>query len=1190
MRLPLTDADLRGILDNVSDVVIVQTIDAQLVYVSPSMTAMFGWSPAELVGRPSSELWQTDDVTQEKALRQVLGGSEIARVRLRMRCKDGSTRWVELTGRAISDEYGNPLGVVCVARDVDLLVKAEQSLLSSAQRYRMLADYANDVVFQTDANQRITWVSASVTRSLGWQAGMLTGMELPDLLHPSDRDQMARYNGTLFDPHTPSGTTSPIFARFRSQFGAYTWMSGVTTVVDDQIESGRYAVTGVHDVQDLVVERDRSTASESRLQAILDSLQDALVILEPMRDDSGEIVDFTYGQVNQRACRIDGLQKDELLGRRLLDLHPSMTSTGLLDAYIKVMESGEPLDIDDMTYPGERGGPTRRYKIRAIRLGDSLCQTWRDVTERFAWLDSLAQAEARYRLLAENAADIIAMQTMDGVLTWISPTVTDLTGWTPDELVGAKPDDFLHPDDLHRLADARNSDTGELHSSFEGRFRTASGEYRWLSLAERSIHDSADHVVSKVSSWRDVTAEHEAVAALEESEERFRLALTNSTIGMALVSPEGRFMTVNTSLCAMLGRDEVSLTSVTWQELTHPDDLKVDEDLVDEVLTGTRDSYRLLKRFVRPDGAIVWGDLSVSCVRGEHRDVRYFISQIVDVTEQVEARHRIEESERRYRLLAENAMDLVLALDMHAYIQWVSPSVEQLLGYQPEELTSKFAAMLLHPDDLHLLLEAAAGARTGHSETCRVRMRTKAGVDRWVEATPRGVYDEQHTLIGGVIGVRDIHREVLAQEALQQEVDFDALTGLAKRNLAVKRIQEILDTRSTPGWALLYLGVNGMTAINQAYTYLAGDEVLKAVADRLVKAAGARDRVARATGDEFVILLRDIESPSSAAGAAEKLLDAIKGPVDFNGQSLEVTGCIGIAMANEHHADDLLRDASAAMRQAAAKGRGFWEFIDRNVGEETRQSLSLQAALRRAIDNDNLHAWFMPIASIHDGSVVGYEALIRWVDSGNLISSPVEFLEVAEQTGLILTIDRVILSKAINAMSALPRDRHVAVNISAATLASGSLTSWIHEELDRSGSDPTRLHLEVTETDLFQVTDRVRETMRGLAALGISWWVDDFGTGFSSLSHLRDLPISGLKLDRSFTSGLAATENYATRLAQGLAGLALGLDLRTIAEGVETDEQAKILADQGWQMGQGWLYGKAEPLVVTNLTAGAPSG
>lgn len=1181
MRLPLTDADLRGILDNISDVVIVRTIDDQIVYVSPSMTALFGWSPAELLGQPSSALWQADDPKEEAALHELLGGNEVSRMRLRIRCKDGSVRWTELTGRPIADEFGDPLGTVSVARDVDLLVKAEQDLLTSTQRYQMLADYATDVVFQTDAHQQITWVSARITRSLGWPTAMLTGMKLSDLLHPADREQISRYFANLFNPLTPSGSTTPLFARFRSQSGAYTWMSGVTTVVEDSSDASRNAVTGVHDVHDLVVERDRSTASEARLQAILDSLQDALVILEPVRDATGHIIDFTYLHANQRACDVNGMQKSELVGRQLLDLHPSVKPMGLLSQYITVMQTGDPLYIDDLNYPGDLGGPSRRYEIRAVRVGSNLCQTWRDVTERFEWIDSLAQAEARYRLLAENAADIIALQTLDGVLTWVSPTVTDLTGWKPNELVGTKPDDYVHPDDLHRLADARTLDTGEFHGPFEGRFRTASGEYRWLSLAERPIHDSDNHVVSRVSSWRDVTAEHEAVAALAESEERFRLALTHSTIGMALVSPEGRFMTVNSSLCSILGRDEGSLTSVSWQELTHPDDLKVDEDLVDEVLTGRRDSYRLLKRFLRPDGAIVWGDLSVSCVRGEHREVRYFISQILDVTEQVDARHRIEESERRYRLLAENAMDLVVALDMHAHIQWVSPSVEPLLGYQPEELTEKFAAMLLHPDDLHTLLEAAAGARTGNVETCRVRMRTKAGVDRWVEATPRGLYDEQHKLVGGVIGVRDVQREVLAQEALQQEVDFDALTGLAKRTLAVTRIQEILDTRSSPGWALLCLGVNGMTAINQAYTYLAGDEVLKAVADRLVKAAGARDRVARATGDEFVILLRDIESPSAAAGAAEKLLNAINGPVEFNGQSLDVTGCIGIAMANEHRADDLLRDASAAMRQAAAKGRGFWEFIDRNVGEETRQSLSLQAALRRAIDNDDLDAWFMPIASMHDGAVVGYEALIRWVEGGNLVSSPVEFLEVAERTGLILTIDRVILSKAISAMAALPGDRHVAVNISAATLASGSLTSWIHEELDRTGTDPTRLHLEVTETDLFQVTDRIRETMRGLAALGISWWVDDFGTGFSSLSHLRDLPISGLKLDRSFTSGLAVTENYATRLAQGLAGLAQGLDLRTIAEGVETDEQATILADQGWQMGQGWLYGKAEPLVVT---------
>ena len=293
---------------------------------------------------------------------------------------------------------------------------------------------------------------------------------------------------------------------------------------------------------------------------------------------------------------------------------------------------------------------------------------------------------------------------------------------------------------------------------------------------------------------------------------------------------------------------------------------------------------------------------------------------------------------------------------------------------------------------------------------------------------------------------------------------------------------------------------------------------------------------------------------------------------------IQVTVCVGIAMADGATAEELLRDSTTAMRQANARGRDRWGFLDEATGKHAREDLAIQFALHAALDEGAIQPWLMPIADIRTGAVVGHEALVRWLQADGEVITPDKFLDIAERTGEILAIDRTMLTGVLDAMAEIPEEIHVAVNVSAASLSSGAVEEWVRSELLRTGIDPSRLHLEVTETALLRPSESISETMQALADLGVSWWVDDFGTGFSSISHLRDLPISGLKLDQSFTMGVLHQGSRAAQLSHGLAGLAAAMGIRTIAEGVETVEQARVLAEQGWELGQGWLFGKPEPL------------
>ena len=669
-----------------------------------------------------------------------------------------------------------------------------------------------------------------------------------------------------------------------------------------------------------------------------------------------------------------------------------------------------------------------------------------------------------------------------------------------------------------------------------------------------------------------------ATAALSASEEQYRLLAENSSDVVLFSGPDLRVKWASPSVEVVTGWTQQQLLGrriVT--DYLHPDDVT---DLMSDIQhSAPEDALTRRLRLLCADGSYRWMSITGKGVVNPDGTPRGRVVALHDIHGQVEAEEDLRRREEKYRLLAEHAMDLVFEVTPDGRVTWVSPSIRTVLGFKPEDLVGKTAAYVLAPEDLGVVGPAVAEVDVGGSPTVRARFRRADGRTLWMEVTLRAVRHSSGALIGRVVAARDVDEQVQAEQDLRREVAFDALTGLAKKQLAITRVQEILDSRGEPGWALLCVGVRGMRSINQAFTYEAGDEVLRSVAQRLVKAAGAPDRVARIAGDEFVVLLRDVVTPTDAADAAERIIAAARGTVRLAGAAeVEVATYVGIATSSpEADAEELLRDASTAMREASQHGPDRWTFLDERIAERSRQELDIQNQLRQAITDGHLVSWFMPIATLDGRTTPGYEALVRWIRPDGVVMGPPAFLDVAERSHLILDIDQLVLRQALVVLAEGDSASRVAVNISAATLQTGQVDDLVLSALAGSSVDPRRLHLEVTETALFQPSADVVATMHALSAVGISWWVDDFGTGYSSISHLRDLPISGLKLDRSFTMEITSGTGRARQLASGLVGLAKGLGIGTIAEGVETVEQARILAEQGWELGQGWLFGKPAP-------------
>jgi len=642
------------------------------------------------------------------------------------------------------------------------------------------------------------------------------------------------------------------------------------------------------------------------------------------------------------------------------------------------------------------------------------------------------------------------------------------------------------------------------------------------------------------------------------------------------LAPQRRFTYVSPSVTAMVGYT--------------PEEHYADPDLGARLL-DPRDADALLAaaeapegepvsftaRWIARDGRVVWTEHHCRLVsEPDGRTMLYGAAR--DVSDQVRQREEMEAERERYRLLAENTHDVVLRTDERGVIGWASPSAKAVLGWSPEDLVGVTFADLIEPSDRE-------GARAkqqrvidagGTPEPCELRVKVPGPGWRWMRVTQRMHTDDQGHRVG-IEELRDIQAEVAVRAQLAREVDHDALTEVAGFRLGLARIQEMLDRGRARDWALLCAGVNGLTAINQGFTHLAGDRVLQEVAHRLVAAAGASDRVARIAGDEFAVLLPEVRTAADAAAAATRLLDQVAGQVTVGPNELDVTVSIGIAMAEGSTAEELVRDATIAMRQARQRGTNTWDLLEPVAAEEVKRTLALQAELKDALANGEIHAWFQPIVRLGDRTVVGYEALVRWIRPDGTVVPPMDFLPVAEASPLILAIDRTVLDQSLALLGRLPAEQFVAVNVDASCLGTSALRHRIRGEIGRLGIDPRRLELEVTETLLITAMADVLANMQDLHDFGIDWWVDDFGTGYSSIAHLKDMPISGLKLDRTFTAGLDQGDQKSLGLAHGLAGLARGLGLQTTAEGVETEEQAATLLSLGWEYGQGWLFGRPMP-------------
>jgi diguanylate cyclase (GGDEF)-like protein/PAS domain S-box-containing protein len=548
---------------------------------------------------------------------------------------------------------------------------------------------------------------------------------------------------------------------------------------------------------------------------------------------------------------------------------------------------------------------------------------------------------------------------------------------------------------------------------------------------------------------------------------------------------------------------------------------------------------------------------------------------------------RLRASEVRYRGIVETAQEGVWLLDGAGRTSFVNSKTAEMLGTEAEAMLGR--PLLEFVDEEHTAQARSRLERwaEGPVEGEEFKFRRSDGSALWGLVAASPVEMEGPESPGSLAMVSDITARKTAEEALVHQAFHDLLTGLANRALFLDRVEHALSRRNRTALdtAVLFLDLDRFKSVNDTFGHSVGDELLVAVARRLESVVRPGDTLCRLGGDEFVVLCEELGDERDALVVAERVAKAVGAPVVLSGHQVCVTASIGIAFASTaayETADALLRDADAAMYRAKEAGRDGVELFNPEIRARALVRLEQEAALRRAIDGGELRVHYQPVMDLASAEVVGVEALVRWQRDGQGLVPPLEFIPLAEESGLIVDLGAFVLRQACHQVAELNQRRPggppltASVNLSARQLTSPGLVELVADALADSGLDPISLCLEITESVLMEDAEANRLALEELKALGLSIAVDDFGTGYSSLLYLRRFPVDGLKVDRSFVAGLGdSTEDRA--IVAGVVGLAHALGMSAVAEGVETPEQAARLKDMGCGLAQGFHWSRPMP-------------
>ncbi len=918
--------------------------------------------------------------------------------------------------------------------------------------------------------------------------------------------------------------------------------------------------------------------------AAMQALADLLPVAVFMKDAQSRFL------LMNKTCEAQwGMSFADLKGNDAAVLFPPEQMAWFLAKDREIFAGGQAVDFEESFWNAElhqnRVGHTFKKPLydAAGKPLYLICITL-DITESRDASRDLQLSEEKLRTMFDMSPLGMARNTMDGRFIEANRAFLDIVGYSLEELNQLSYWD-LTP---RRYADEEVAQLESLRS--QSRYGPYEKEY---------IRRDSKHIPVRLNGvaitgsdgekfiWsivEDISAYKRAQQALAESEARFRLGFENANIGMYLVDLDGKLLQVNRQMCRMFGYSRAELEGMHVNDITHPDSISTSPDFMARAEAGDIEHAEFEKKYIHKSGELVWGQVSSSLVRDAEGKPMYFISHVTDITERKLATEKLQLA----ALVYEKSGEGMMVTDGEHRILDVNPAFTRTTGYTLEEVVGRTPHFLNsgRQDEAFYRDMLRAIQVTGRWQG-EIWNRRKDGSVYAEWQSINTIFNPDGSVHRHVALFSDITQKKLSDELIWRQANFDSLTNLPNRRMFQDRLGQEMkrSIRSGLPLALMFIDLDHFKQVNDTLGHDLGDRLLVEAAGRIASCVRESDTVARLGGDEFTVIVPALEDVDSVDRIAQTIITRLSQPFRLGDESAYVSASIGITMypADAPDVDALLKHADQAMYVAKSAGRNRFSYFTQELQEAAQLRLRLTNDLRNALAEQQLSVYYQPIVEMATGAIHKAEALIRWLHPERGMVSPVQFIPLAEESGLINQIGDWVFQETARQVKHW-RATHaplfqVSVNKSPVQFREGRLegeSNWL-AHLAALSLHGQSISVEITEGLLLNAEEGVQDHLEALRDAGVQVSIDDFGTGYSALAYLKKFDIDYLKIDQAFVSNLE-DESDDLALCEAIIVMAHKLGLKVIAEGVETQLQHDILLRAGCDYAQGFLYSKALPV------------
>jgi len=1184
-----SEARFRSLVELSPDTIFVHS-EGILVYINPAGVRLLGVErPEEMIGKPIMSFVHPDHraAAQERVDRLQARGGHIGPVEEEVLRLDGGSVEVEVAGLPIT--YGGRPAIQSLARDITERKRAQEALRQSEERYRAIVEDQTEMVCRFLPDKTLTFVNDAYCDFFGVEREDLGEIGFMSLVPEEERQALEEHLFSL-SPENPTGTVEHRVTNAAGEARCHQWTD--RALFDERGELAGFQAVG-RDITGRKEAEEALRKERNLLRGVMDSTKDAIFSKDP---------EHRFRLSNAAHQQILGAgSEEELIGKTNADYWGEEIAAPFHTDDRRVLDHGESIVDREERIHGASGEEmwisTTKVPLHASDgTIEGLVAVSRDVTERHREQDELALTLSRLGSLIQNMPSGILIEDEHRNIRQANESITRMfeMGVTAEELTR---------DDCYAAARGVTSLLAEPERFVErseeilAKGTPVTGEE--IRLTDGRVYER-DYVPVFVRGeyrghmwqYHDLTGRKRMEEALRQSEERLRTIFEETALGISIADPERRLLETNSAYQRITGYTQEELSGMPISGLTHPDDVPLDWERNAELAAGTLERYQREKRYIRKNGETIWIQSTVSAVRGEDGEPRFLIGTVEDITGRKRAQEALAENARLLRAVTRGAPIILFAMDLEGVITLSEGKALELIGRKPGEVVGRrvFEAYAEIPQLVHNARRALAGEEA----------------EATVEASGLAFesrYSPMRDGDGEVIGAIGVATDITSKRELEKELEHrafhDPLTDLPNRELFMDRLEHALTRTSRRGGqvVVMFLDLDDFKHVNDSMGHSAGDRLLIEAGRRIGSCIREEDTVARLGGDEFAVLLEEIPSRDFPAQIAQRIAGELRQPIDLTpgpddssiGREVVSTTSLGIAFSDPEgtavSAEGLLQRADSALYRAKETGKDHYESFHQEMQDRSSEVVRIGRDLRLALERDELVVHYQPKTNVETGDLVGFEALVRWNHPERGLIYPDAFIPLAEENGLILPLGRRVLYRACEQAaewaSLYPGDPgrpslKMSVNVSARQLQSPELLADVAEALSESGLEPSSLVLEITESVIIGRDRSEASTLRKLKELGVGLAIDDFGSGYSSLSYLKDLPVDILKIDRSLISGMGR-DTAKTAIVSAVLAIARALGLQPVAEGLETPGELEELRRLGCKIGQGYYWSKPLP-------------